>query len=136
LGSFLSSIRKYIRLKNMCNWWSYQHAARQEESKSILLRVKIKLIFVVWFVFHLWQPFSRKNSKRIWPQKSSVATFYNVTTFCERLYLTNGSVCLRHFFMESRCSGVADQLSRWISASCRVARLNLVRGWHQRLTTV
>jgi hypothetical protein len=33
-GSFLSSIRKCIRLKNMCNWWGYQHAIRQEESNS------------------------------------------------------------------------------------------------------
>jgi hypothetical protein len=49
---------------NMCNWWSYQHAARQEEPNCILLRVKIKLIFVVWFIFHLWQMFSRNKFKK------------------------------------------------------------------------
>jgi hypothetical protein len=50
--------------RNMRNWWNYQYAARQEESNFILLRVKIQSIFVVWFVFHLWQPFSRNKFKK------------------------------------------------------------------------
>jgi hypothetical protein len=54
--------------------------------------------FLLFDLFFICNSRSREiNSKRMWPQKSSVTTIYNVTTFYERLYSDGPTRSIRSF---------------------------------------
>jgi hypothetical protein len=84
LGSFLSSIWKCIRLKT-CAIGEVTNTQRDKKSQTLFYWESKSSWFLFGLFFFCDSRSRETNSKRMWPQKSSVATFYNVNTFCERL---------------------------------------------------